>query len=287
MAQRFEVRDGATSVGSFSGDEIRQLAADGTLNAGMQIRRLPNGAWSPLSSVQGLQFKSQPAMPATVTPPLPPAPQAAILATPVTDIECPYCSELIKATAKKCKHCGEFLDGSLRGPISSSTSSPKSTAAERDCPTCGERIKATAKKCPFCGEMLVPTATSVPTDDSDRSGLPGWRRILVGAVVCYILFGMIVGVCYLVLDSTAGGWKEGSSARAIYASIFMLAACGEVVAWIVGSIACYQVAAKVYDPGLAVVLAVVTLLFACFGWVILLAVNAKAVSVLRRSGYGH
>ncbi len=25
---------------------------------------------------------------------------------------CPFCSELILATAKKCKHCGEFLDGS-------------------------------------------------------------------------------------------------------------------------------------------------------------------------------
>ena len=25
-------------------------------------------------------------------------------------IRCPYCSEKILSTAKKCKHCGEFLD---------------------------------------------------------------------------------------------------------------------------------------------------------------------------------
>ena len=28
--------------------------------------------------------------------------------------ECPFCSELIKETAKKCKHCGEILDVVLR-----------------------------------------------------------------------------------------------------------------------------------------------------------------------------
>lgn len=31
---------------------------------------------------------------------------------PHEHIECPFCSEPIKASAKKCKHCGEFLDGS-------------------------------------------------------------------------------------------------------------------------------------------------------------------------------
>lgn len=27
---------------------------------------------------------------------------------------CPYCSEEIMAGAKKCKHCGEFIDSTLR-----------------------------------------------------------------------------------------------------------------------------------------------------------------------------
>jgi|GEM_PF-6235193 len=30
------------------------------------------------------------------------------------EIECPYCAEKIKAEAKKCKHCGEFIDLQMR-----------------------------------------------------------------------------------------------------------------------------------------------------------------------------
>lgn len=29
-------------------------------------------------------------------------------------INCPYCAEIISASAKKCKHCGEILDAQLR-----------------------------------------------------------------------------------------------------------------------------------------------------------------------------
>jgi len=35
-------------------------------------------------------------------------------ATAESNIRCPYCAEVISAAAKKCKHCGEFLDNSLR-----------------------------------------------------------------------------------------------------------------------------------------------------------------------------
>ena len=29
-------------------------------------------------------------------------------------VSCPYCAEMINRAAKKCKHCGEFLDPALR-----------------------------------------------------------------------------------------------------------------------------------------------------------------------------
>ena len=47
---------------------------------------------------------------------------------------CPYCGQEILNTAKKCKHCGKWL--------------------EKKCPQCGEWIKAEAKKCRFCGSWF-------------------------------------------------------------------------------------------------------------------------------------
>lgn len=39
---------------------------------------------------------------------------ANLTATTDANIKCPYCAEVIAAAAKKCKHCGEFLDQTLR-----------------------------------------------------------------------------------------------------------------------------------------------------------------------------
>lgn len=47
---------------------------------------------------------------------------------------CPFCGKEVLVTAKKCKHCGQWL--------------------EKQCPTCGEWINAKAMKCRYCGTWL-------------------------------------------------------------------------------------------------------------------------------------
>ncbi len=47
---------------------------------------------------------------------------------------CPYCGKEIKSAAKKCIHCGKWL--------------------EKKCPACGEWVKAEANKCRHCGEWM-------------------------------------------------------------------------------------------------------------------------------------
>lgn len=52
---------------------------------------------------------------------------------------CPYCGEEILAIAKKCKHCGEWLN------------------TDKICSACGEEIPANAEICPVCGEHIPNT----------------------------------------------------------------------------------------------------------------------------------
>ncbi len=57
---------------------------------------------------------------------------------------CPFCGEEILATAKKCKHCGEWLNY-------------KDTSTKSDvmhCSFCGKPVSTEAEKCPNCGEWL-------------------------------------------------------------------------------------------------------------------------------------
>ncbi len=56
---------------------------------------------------------------------------------------CPYCGEEILAVAKKCKHCGEWLEEKKKEP-----------KRQIPCPICAEMIDEDTKVCPFCHEEL-------------------------------------------------------------------------------------------------------------------------------------
>ncbi|MDO4159334.1 MAG: zinc-ribbon domain-containing protein [Prevotellaceae bacterium] len=67
--------------------------------------------------------------------------------------QCPYCGEEILSVAKKCKHCGEWLE----------TTSPE-PAKMIECPICGEEISEDADICPYCNEK-VNSVSNVHDDD--------------------------------------------------------------------------------------------------------------------------
>jgi hypothetical protein len=93
----------------------------------------------------------------------PPAPEATI--------RCPFCSEHIFASAKKCKHCGEFLEG--RNPPNANVAAPP-------------RVRR-------LGDIICPNPNcryEGPPETTPRGS------ILVGVVL--LLFFLLPGILYFI-----------------------------------------------------------------------------------------
>lgn len=69
---------------------------------------------------------------------------------------CPFCGEEIMATAKKCKHCGEWLE------------KQEENFETKECPVCGESIPVNATTCEHCGENIGNNTTQNSVNTIDK-----------------------------------------------------------------------------------------------------------------------
>ena len=134
---------------------------------------------------------------------------------------CPFCGEEILAVAKKCKHCGEWID--KQGEEKSETV---------QCPACGEEVLAGSKTCNHCGENLqnnssnneITTSTELPSEAKKYNwgplftgfiwgffnGMP--KNILITLVVLFMcsfiptlgIVASLVNTCILIWAGTKG-----------------------------------------------------------------------------------
>ncbi len=84
--------------------ELKRLCGEGKLSQETQVCAEGTQSWRPLSTLVQAPAGAIPA-----TPAVPNQPQ---LSRIDQTKPCPMCGEQILAVAKKCKHCGELLDGS-------------------------------------------------------------------------------------------------------------------------------------------------------------------------------
>ncbi len=142
---------------------------------------------------------------------------------------CKYCGGEVIDTAKKCKHCGEWLD--IICPYCEGEVSPQATI----CPHCGEKIKegneqetipqsektkickycegenpVTAKQCVHCGELFIEEhkQKSLNQNAQIKNDANNTKTLILVACITLVVFLVII---ILIAFNKSGGFDNLNS----------------------------------------------------------------------------
>ena len=89
----------------------------------------------------------------------------------IEDRACPYCKEMVKANAIKCKHCHSSI-------------APEQPQHEGTCPYCKESINPEAIKCKHCQTMLLAKqgCECLPVQSMESLASPNALSLMQAAV---------------------------------------------------------------------------------------------------------
>ena len=114
-------RDGGAAEGPFAEEQLLTMWQTGQVSAGALVTMNGEEEWQPITEIiSSMEAQRRGVDGDGSEPQFMQSSRQSNFATPITKA-CPMCGEQILLAAKKCKHCGELLDRSVRHP----TSAPK------------------------------------------------------------------------------------------------------------------------------------------------------------------
>lgn len=198
--------------------------------------------------------------------------------SPVTCPEPIYEAELIEPPAGGANPYDD-LDTDQPYTMTTEPVAPPAAEGRRPCPMCGEMIVASAAKCRFCGEVFDSTLKKVR-----KGGKKGKLKSIASAqrnlLIC--IFLQIVTYIGLIVMGQIGQGSDDS--RPVIGLVALIALAVLLAAGVGGLIYTFLLASKLYNTGLGILLAILTLV-PCLGLLILVMVNQKATAMLQENGY--
>src|SRR5258706_15574793 len=126
--------------------------------------------------------------------------------SPDATVRCRFCSEVILASAKKCKHCGEFLSREI------------AAAASTYCTKCGKEIQKESQFCIGCGTARP----GMQSQSSARNPYAGSTPVTRAATVKTMRGGWIAVKGFLIallLGAVGNGAVTRASVRAVWMAV--------------------------------------------------------------------
>lgn len=217
----FDGTGGADATGELIQDPLVNLAGKAAETAGKAAGLIGKAFGGAVKGIMArrTQEPDTPAVQPSATPPTPTVriPPAELL-VPAADSDettlCPYCSEIIKRSARKCKHCGENLDVGLpvphaqpNWPAQASPQSPPVIVIQNPTPPAQRPPNITINSPVNINNRSESRASARSRQKASATAvaMSVWSRPLSGCGCLSVMLAGVVGIIFLgILRSIVG-----------------------------------------------------------------------------------